>query len=107
MTRREAVEILRRGGRLAQLAEAIGTVADDRGSALDDILLGLNHSGFVAEQAALALYARTARPLPEVADAFALDADEWRQWLARHGDEGRCDATGSEATARRGSARQG
>lgn len=74
-----------------RLAEAIGVVAGDPASPLEDIIVGLRHGGFVAEQAALALYKRTGRPLPEDRGLLEVDATKWRTWIAQ-------DRTSSLAT---------
>ena len=76
--------LLRQGGRFVDLAEAIGIVASDSSSSLDDLIAGLSHPGFVAEQAAFALYHRTGRDVPQDAALFSTDAVEWRRWLAEH-----------------------
>lgn len=81
MTSEEALQRLRTGGELPDLAEAIGTVAGDPGASLDTILLGLKYGGFVAEQAALALYRRTSRTLPEDRGLLVTDPDDWAHWL--------------------------
>jgi len=81
MTREEAVRQLENGGELVELAEAIGTVASDPGSSLDDIALGLRYRGFVREQAALALYRRTGRKLPRNRAQMMTDPGEWSQVL--------------------------
>ncbi len=57
----EARKVLKKGGDLVALAEAIGTVITDPSSSLDDIRLGLRHGGMIAEQAALELRRREAR----------------------------------------------
>jgi len=83
MTHEEAIRTLKKGGPLVTLAEAIGTVASEPGSSLEDLLLGLQYEGLVAEQAALALYKRTGRALPEDRSFLATRAQEWTGWLAR------------------------
>jgi len=59
MTTREAIETLRRGGRSVDLAKAIAVLVSDPSTMPRDLLLGLQHPGFVAEQAAFALYRLT------------------------------------------------
>jgi hypothetical protein len=46
-----------------------------------DLLLGLPHGDFVAEQAAFELYARTGRPIPASPEALCIGLDEWRYWI--------------------------
>jgi len=87
MTIVEAVKTLQEGGNLPALAEAIGIVASDPESSPNDLLLGLPHKGFVAEQAALALYRRTGRPIPDDRNQLILDPDEWARLLASSGDQ--------------------
>jgi hypothetical protein len=57
----EARTVLRTGGGIADLAEAIGLVISDPSSSLDDLRLGLRYPGFVAEQAELAIERREGR----------------------------------------------
>jgi hypothetical protein len=85
MTTKQAIEVLERGGELPELAEAVGLVCSDPATAFEAILPGLRPGGFVAEQAALALYKRTFRPLPADRNALVTDPDAWRAWLAEHG----------------------
>jgi hypothetical protein len=61
----EARAVLIKGGDLVELAEAIGTIIADPSSSLDDIRLGLQHGGLIAEQAAIALHRREGIPFPE------------------------------------------
>jgi len=63
------------------LADAIGTVGSDPASTFDDLLLGLDHPGFVAEQAAFALYARTGQSLPVDRDQMLLTRAAWEERL--------------------------
>lgn len=65
MTYDEAVRILRHGGSWPELVEAIGLVISNPECSELDLLLALKHGGLVAEQAALALYRRTGRAVPE------------------------------------------
>jgi len=51
MTLRDARHILRHGGEWVQLADAIGVVISSRATQLSDLLLGVDHPGFVVEQA--------------------------------------------------------
>ncbi len=60
-SRADATRVLLNGGSMVELAEAIGVVISDPESTLDEIRLGLQHPGFVAEQAALALSKRQSR----------------------------------------------
>jgi hypothetical protein len=77
MTREEAVRILKDGGDFYHLAEAIGIVADER-SPLAEIMLGLKYSGYVQQQAALALHARTGLPLRAQEPRVITDIKEWK-----------------------------
>jgi len=83
LTLEEAIVVLRSGGALVDVAEAIGVVISSSESRLDDILLGLSHGGFVAEQAAMALHHRTGRPLVGVKKSLVRDAEDWSQWLSK------------------------
>lgn len=82
MTLRGARQVLRDGGEWVELAEAIGIVIASPKSSLDDCFLGLQHPGFVAEQAAMALYVRTRRPKPAKGRPIETSPSGWREWLA-------------------------
>jgi len=82
MTLADAVRLLRTGGRWADLGEAIGVVIASPESSVFDILPGLKHGGFIAEQAALALYKRTGRPLPEDRTTLVTDLPSWADWIS-------------------------
>jgi hypothetical protein len=79
----EARQALQESRDYVRLAEAIGVVISSTASSLEDIMLGLRHGGFIAEQAALALYKRTGRPLPEDRNLLEIDAAQWRAWITR------------------------
>ncbi|MHC4062890.1 MAG: sigma factor-like helix-turn-helix DNA-binding protein [Planctomycetota bacterium] len=81
MTTQEALKTLEEGGEWPALAEAIGVVVSDPMTSFDALMLGLQYKGIVAEQAALGLYRRTLRPIPDNRRVLITDADEWRQWL--------------------------
>ena len=83
MTLEAARRILMQGGELVELAEAFTAIATDGSASLEDLILGLRHPGFVAEQAALTLYKRTGRPLPDDRGTLMLDPDDWRWVLKR------------------------
>lgn len=85
MTLQDARQILTRGGELVALTEAFTAIATNAAASLDDLMLGLRHPGFVAEQAALLLYKRTGRRLPDDRRKLMLAPDEWRRALARNG----------------------
>ena len=81
MTTQEALKTLEEGGEWAALAEAIGVVVSDPMTSFDALMLGLRYEGIVAEQAALGLYRRTLRPIPDNRRLLTTEADKWRQWL--------------------------
>ncbi len=83
MHSKEAHSILDNGGSYAALVEAIGTIASDSASSLHDIMKGLRHGGLIAEQAALALYKRSGRPLPEDRATMVVDPDQWAAWITQ------------------------
>lgn len=85
MSLEQARRVIRSSGRLGELAEAIGTLIDEPAATVDDLLAGLRHPGVVAEQAALALYRRTGRPIPAGLDAPDLAEQGWREWFNRSG----------------------
>jgi len=85
VTLAESSSLLRSGAKPTTLAEAIGVLISSRESALDDIRLGLLHPGFIAEQAAIGLYRRTNRPIPEDRTKLDLDFESWGKWLAERG----------------------
>jgi hypothetical protein len=82
MTTQDALETLEHGGEWPALAKAIGVVASDPMTSLSALMLGLGYGGVVAEQAALALYRRTFRPIPDNRRALVTNSSEWQQWLA-------------------------
>lgn len=98
MTTQDAIKTLEEGGEWPALAEAIGVVMSDPMTSLDALMLGLQHKGIVAEQAALGLYRRTFRPIPDNRRLLITDADEWRRWL-REVDFG-AGELGSESVSR-------
>lgn len=79
MTNENAIETLRAGGSMAELAEAIAAVASNPRSSIEDIMLGLAHGGFIQEQAALALYRRTGEPIPKDRSKMRLSIADWSQ----------------------------
>lgn len=81
MTFVEAVRTLRSGGSWPVLGEAIAVVLQSPESSLLDVALGLNHGGVIAEQAALALYKRTNRPLPDDRRQLVTDIQTWTKWI--------------------------
>lgn len=54
----EARNVLLNGGRMVDLAKAIGLLISDPRSSVEDLRLGLRYSGFVAEQAEMAIERR-------------------------------------------------
>ena len=84
MTAQQAIEMLEKGGKLPELAEAIGVVCSDPAMSLDAIMLGLKYPGFVAEQAAFALYKWSFRPLPMDRSLLITDRQMWTEWLRAH-----------------------
>ncbi len=98
MTTQEAINTLEAGGEWPALVEAIGVVVSDPMTSLDALILGLQYGGIVAEQAALGLYRRTLRPIPDNRRLLITDADEWRRWL-REVDFG-AGELGSESVCR-------
>ncbi len=85
MTREQALQSLRQDGPDRDLLEAIGVLATDRATRVSDLMLGLDHRGIVAEQAALALYKRTGRPFPPDRRNCATTRDDWTEWLSTVG----------------------
>ena len=81
MTLEDAKSLLSGDAEMADLLEAIGTIARHPDSSPQDLMLGLPHSELIADQAALALYARTGRPLPKDRSKIATDAEDWTAWL--------------------------
>ena len=81
MTHDEAVKILNESKSPTSLAEAIGVLVSDENSSLNEIVLGLNHRGCIAEQAAISLYLRTKRPIPDDHSTFELNPIVWRRWI--------------------------
>lgn len=82
MTYLEAVQLLRTGGSWAELGEALGVVIASPHATLLDIALGLKYSGVIAEQAALCLYVRTQRSVPEDRGDLVLDIQTWIDWIS-------------------------
>lgn len=78
MTFESAIQTLRSGGDWPDLAEAIAVVISSPEGSLEDLMLGLEYSGVVAEQATLALYRRTGRPLPADRTQLVTDPREWK-----------------------------
>ena len=85
MTTEQAIAVLEKGGQLTELVEAVGIVCSDPATSFEAILPALQHAGFVAEQAALALYKRTFRPLPADRSLLVTDRHAWADWLAERG----------------------
>lgn len=81
MTPQDAISTLKKGGEPPELAEAIDILASEPTTSLESIKLGLKYKGSVAEQAALALYKRTFRPIPEDRSLLVTDPDEWTQMI--------------------------
>lgn len=97
MTFVEAVRTLRSGGSWPVLGEAIVVVLQSPESSLFDVALGLNHGGVIAEQAALALYKRTGRPLPDDRRQLVTDIRTWTKWIIRGaGDDPVWSATAAD-----------
>jgi len=65
LSRQEALEALHSGGELPALARAVALLADDPATAAEELLPALDHPGYVAEQAAIALHRMTGTPWPE------------------------------------------
>lgn len=86
MTHEQARQTLRCGATVFKLTEALRTLIRDRSSALEDITLALDHKGFVAEQAAFALYERTNTPLPDDGTKLIVDRQAWLQRIGSLGD---------------------
>ena len=87
MTTDEALKTLKEGGEWTTLAEAIGVVMSDPLTSYEALMLGLKHKGFVAGQAAMALYRRSFRPLPDDRRTLVTDPDEWRRWLKEQSEQ--------------------
>lgn len=81
MTTPEAIKVLRDGGELVDVAEAVGHVINDPDVPLEALMLGLKYDGLVAEQAALALYERTGRSLPEDRTRIVTSCADWSKWI--------------------------
>jgi len=81
MTLQTARQLLRAGGNLADLGEAIGVVVSSPQSSVVDLLLSLKHGGFVAEQASLALYKRLGRKIPSDRGRLQTDLPRWLEWM--------------------------
>ena len=81
MTPRDAVKRLRDGAPLVELADAIATLCETPQTTREELMLGLSYGGFVQEQAALALYRRTGRVLPDNRRGLETDASRWCKWL--------------------------
>lgn len=65
LSHEQAVSILRKSDKLPELTRAVGTLADDANTRPDELLPALDHVGYVAEQAAIALHRMTNTPWPE------------------------------------------
>jgi hypothetical protein len=65
LSHEQAVSILRKSDKLPDLTRAVGTLADDANTRPDELLPALDHVGYVAEQAAIALHRITNTPWPE------------------------------------------
>jgi len=81
MNLNDAIRVLRKGGQLAELAEAVGIVISSPSSSLFDIALGLKYGGVVADQAALALYKRTGKKIPEDRSQLIVDIQPWMELI--------------------------
>lgn len=90
MTLERARQILTAGGDLPALADAIRATIESPRSSVGDLLLGLQHSPFIAEQAALELYVRTGRPYPADRSRISTDPDDWHRWLAEQANARSC-----------------
>lgn len=62
LTRNEALEVLAAGKSNVELARAVGSLADDPDTDPKELLPALDHPGYVAEQAAIALHRMTNTP---------------------------------------------
>ncbi len=65
MTVTQAVSLLRQGAPLDELLEAVGVLAASPAATVDELKLGLQYPGVVAEQAAFALYRRVGLAIPQ------------------------------------------
>lgn len=88
MTHEQAVKTLQDGGSLPDLADAIGTLGSDPNSTPDQIMLGLSYSGFVQEQAVLALHRRLGVSLPADRSEIIMDPAYWEALISRSGKGG-------------------
>ncbi len=86
MTREQAIETLRSESKTFEAADALETLLRDPTCPLEDVMLGLDHEGFIAEQAAFALYARTKTPLPDDSSLFITDRQEWQRRIEASGE---------------------
>ena len=77
VTYTEAIEKLRHGAAWPELVEAVGVAIKSPDCSELDLLLALKHGGLVAEQAALSLYAKTGRVIPENRAEIVTSFDAW------------------------------
>ena len=85
MTREQAIETLRSESETFDAADALETLLRDSTCPLEDVMLGLDHEGFIAEQTAFALYARTNTPLPDDSSSLITDRQEWQRRIESSG----------------------
>jgi hypothetical protein len=64
--------------------KAAAVISSARESSFDELLTCLQYPGLPAEFAAMALYQRTGRPVPEDARSFSADLADWRTYLSTH-----------------------
>ena len=95
MTREQALETLRNGSETFEAADALATLLRDPTCPLEDVMLGLDHEGFIAEQAAFALYARTKTPLPGDSSSLITDRHEWQRRIEATGENAHRTRTAS------------
>ncbi len=84
MSLEQARSTLRRSESPCDLLLAIGSISCQPDCTLDDLLLGLQHPGVIAEHAAIALYKRTGRPKPASPLDIVTDHDDSANWLRDH-----------------------
>src|SRR5258708_6359962 len=68
------------------VVEAAAVLARSADTTAEDLLACLDHGGLPAEFAAIELYRRTNRPMPESLSAINLRREEWERVLALHWD---------------------
>ena len=90
MTTYCAINVIERGGTLVELADAVGHVIESVKSdpfAIYGLIKALQHDGFAAEQATLALYNAMAIPIPSDRRNIAKSEAEWTKladaWIHR------------------------